>query len=265
MFDWFDGRLKPFSFFFLKLCSWPSRQEQLSIAEGFKQISDLEGVIGAVDVTFIRLKKKPTDRGESFYCRRGFYAVSLQGICDASGQLLDVWCGWPGRAHDSRVFQTSPIFKFIQMNQATAVIPHGFLVADSAYTSSEWLVKKFDSVDESQPSLLEFNRAIAQARIVIENCWSRLKMRWRWLTSLDCDIVRVPLIVEAACVLHNIAEQLNHNVEKKVLPELDQINADEQDDEHDDRVERISQAEQFRRAQRFRQRVLTAFQTRAHG
>ena len=37
----------------------------------------------------------------------------LQGICDRQCCFTDVFAGWPGRAHDSRVFGRSQIGKMI--------------------------------------------------------------------------------------------------------------------------------------------------------
>lgn len=38
----------------------------------------------------------------------------MQGICDENKQFIDVFIGFPGSTHDSRVLRNSPVFSCIE-------------------------------------------------------------------------------------------------------------------------------------------------------
>nr|XP_058972373.1 uncharacterized protein LOC131798721 [Pocillopora verrucosa] len=79
------------------------------------------------------------------------------------------------------------------------------LVGDSAYPLSIWLMKPFKQTPTLTESQLRFNRALSQARVVIEQAFRILKGRWRCLYKpLEEKTSRVPTTIMACCVLHNI-------------------------------------------------------------
>ena len=52
-----------------------------------------------------------------------------------------------------------------------------------------------------------YNYHISRVGIVVENCFGRLKARWRrLLKKLDVDVDHIPKIITACCVLHNLCE-----------------------------------------------------------
>ena len=52
-----------------------------------------------------------------------------------------------------------------------------------------------------------FNYRLSRARIVSENAFGRLKARWwRLLKQNDMAVKKVPKVIAACCVLHNICE-----------------------------------------------------------
>jgi DDE superfamily endonuclease len=68
------------------------------------------GVFGSLDGLAIRIRsptlKEVSDPG-NYYCRKGFYALNVQAICDRSKRFL--WC-FPsnkGSTHDSSAFAAS--------------------------------------------------------------------------------------------------------------------------------------------------------------
>lgn len=66
-------------------------------------------VIGCVAGTHIFIKGNRTDN--SFYNRKGYTSMIIQGICNNRLEFIDIYCGWPGSAHDARVFSNSSIFE----------------------------------------------------------------------------------------------------------------------------------------------------------
>lgn len=50
-----------------------------------------------------------------------------------------------------------------------------------------------------------FNYKLSSVRLTVENAFGRLKgaRRWRCLKRLESDVNNVPVIITAACILHN--------------------------------------------------------------
>lgn len=44
-----------------------------------------------------------------------------------------IFCGWPGSAHDSRVWQNSPQHKKLEEKRAAMLAPTTYIISDSAY------------------------------------------------------------------------------------------------------------------------------------
>ena len=52
-----------------------------------------------------------------------------------------------------------------------------------------------------------FNYQVSCARIVTENAFGRLKARWKRLSKQnDMEVTRVPQVILACCILHNVCE-----------------------------------------------------------
>ena len=137
----------------------------------------------------------------------------IQGVADASFRFLDVSTGYPGSIHDARILRLSKLQREIDqgtwLNGPSKIIGSSevgpLLVGDSAYPLSVWLMKPFKQTPTLTESQLRFNRALSQARVVIEQAFGILKGRWRCLYKpLEEKTSRVPTTIMACCVLHNI-------------------------------------------------------------
>ena len=69
----------------------------------------------------------------------------------------------------------------------------------------------------------KYNKYHSSTRMVIERAFGQLKGRYRRLKYLDVEVTNVPLIVMAACLLHNLCiiheddvEEFIEGVEKEV-------------------------------------------------
>jgi hypothetical protein len=60
--------------------SWPGRRRRQEIREEMGEMG-FPGCLGACDGSLIRFLTKPPEHGESFYCRKKFYGVSLTLTC----------------------------------------------------------------------------------------------------------------------------------------------------------------------------------------
>ena len=52
----------------------------------------------------------PLQSPEDYVKRKGFHAVTLQGLVDSNYRFVDICVGWPAKVHDARVFKNSPLF-----------------------------------------------------------------------------------------------------------------------------------------------------------
>jgi len=69
-------------------------------------------MIGAIDGSHIPIIASPIDP-TSYYCRKDYYSVLLQGVVDSKCRFWDYDFGWAGRCHNWTLFQNSDIGKRI--------------------------------------------------------------------------------------------------------------------------------------------------------
>lgn len=128
--------------------------------------------------------------------------------------------------HDSRVCRCSDVYRNAERrNILTEPVVNirgveigPYLVGDSAYTLSPWLIKPYPEGTRDPDEIL-FNKNLSSARVQVECAFGILKGRWRILQKrLDSRIDFVIKCTVACAVLHNICIQ----------------NGDDWDDEYDD-------------------------------
>ena len=114
--------------------------------EGLYHISDLfaaasgdtfKGCIGALDGLAIKMKcpiisNDLPDPG-NYFCRKGFYALNVQAICDKLCQIIWVRTGNKGSTHDSTAFGGSRLNKYLEKIADKLKERGFFFVGDSAY------------------------------------------------------------------------------------------------------------------------------------
>ena len=114
---------------------------------------------------------------------------------------MNIMVGWPGSVHDAGVLSKSQLYprvtnkEVLNTNSCNImgkdVLP--FLLGDSAYPLSLWLMKPFPHNSALTSSQQTFNCRLSRERIVVENAFRHMKARWRQLMKQnDMDISRVP-------------------------------------------------------------------------
>jgi len=114
------------------------------IAEGFKAKSDgdlFDKCIGALDGWLPIIAKPPqgvVGSRNQMYCIKGFYSVNVQAVSDAKRHFLyyDISCY--GSTHDSLAFLVSSLYDVMSNLHLDY-----YLVADAAYTATEWCLVPF--------------------------------------------------------------------------------------------------------------------------
>ncbi|CAN7943558.1 unnamed protein product, partial [Ixodes hexagonus] len=198
---------------------WPTSEEQEESRKAFKAMHKnkengrrgLPGAIGCIDGCHIEIKK-PAVSEQSYFNRKKFHSILLQGICNEKKKFVDVFIGFPGSAHDARVLRESFIFE-----DGPSKCQDGYLLGDLAYPLLPWLMTPYKAPRSGQLESwqVDYNVAHSSQRVTIETTFGDLKQRFRRLYFVDTDTIeQAVLIVMGACVLTNIC-----NGERDALPE----------------------------------------------
>ncbi|KAH7932481.1 hypothetical protein HPB51_029268 [Rhipicephalus microplus] len=209
---------------------WPDSREQERIKTGFLLRSKDKGprnTIGCVDGCHIEIKK-PEESPHSYFNRKKFPSVVLQGICNDKNKFIDILIGFPGSAPDARVLREGSFFEVAHTKCADS-----YLLGDSSYPLLPWLLTLYRDNEQTFPAWKKrYSKCHSQQKSVIENAFGHLKQRFRRFYFVDAATIKqCCLIVMAACVLHNIC-----NNERDLLIELQEaaeIEEVENDDEND--------------------------------
>ncbi|XP_052691914.1 putative nuclease HARBI1, partial [Crassostrea angulata] len=129
-------------------------------------------VLGAVDGTLIKIQA-PSENEPSYVCRKGFHALNVQAVSDASLRFIDLVCKWPGAVHDSFVFENS------NLNHILAQGCNGWLLGDSGYPLKSYLMTPIN-IPANQKEV-NYNSAHCRTRVVVERAFGVLKSRFRCL------------------------------------------------------------------------------------
>jgi hypothetical protein len=104
----------------------------------------------------------------NYYCRKGFYALNVQAICDKLRRFTWVKTGNKGSTHDSTAFTGTRLNQELLSKMAAKLCARGFfLIGDKAYPLLVYLLVPFD-----KPGSLSaedaFNFWLSNSRIQIE-------------------------------------------------------------------------------------------------
>ena len=181
--------------------------EQLSNSFGLDSQGEFMGCIGALDGLAIKIKR-PTiteilkDPG-AYYCRKGFYALNIQAICDRYKRILWISSRHIGTCHDSRAFKDTQLYDLLKDKAKFLSDQSLFIVGDSAYDLESFLLIPHEEPAPASPED-NYNYYHSNCRIRIECTFGELIMRfglfWR---ALNMDIESAGDIISAASLLHN--------------------------------------------------------------
>jgi len=116
-----------------------------------------------------------------------------------------VYVGWPGSAHDARIWKNSPIYARLQRGGPEILPPNAHVLGDSAYPCDTFLMCPYRDSGHLTTMQKRFNVVLSSSRVVIEQTFGLLKGRFRRLKFLDMsDLKLAAKVVVTACVLHNI-------------------------------------------------------------
>lgn len=189
-------------------------------------------VVGCIDGTHIEITCPSIPNKDDYFCRKQYYSINTQAVVGGKLMFLDVATGFPGCMHDARVLRNTSLFHNANngsiLNEPSCQVMgytvKPFLLGDSAYQPLQWIVKPYTRHRQLTREERKYNRIISQSRSVVERGFGMLKVRWRCLLkALEQGIQHIPAIITACCVLHNICQKNNEELDQDDNVLLQQI------------------------------------------
>ena len=150
-----------------------------------------------------KIQNAPQKDKELYFTRKKRYALHWQGIVDFRGIFTGYDIGWPGSVHDAKVYRHSSFYS----NRSFLIRENDFLIGDSAYPLSPFLIKPYNKPNNEQKI---FNQIFSSHRIVVEHSFGRLKNRFVGIREISVKKVSTAInLIDCAIILHNYLELAN--------------------------------------------------------
>ncbi|KAK3213180.1 hypothetical protein Dsin_017886 [Dipteronia sinensis] len=205
-----------------KYLQWPDGDSLRKVKEDFESASGIPNVVGSMYTTHIPIiapkvsvaayfNKRHTERNQ-----KTSYSITVQGVVDPNGVFTDVCIGWPGSMPDDQVLEKSALHQ-----RASGGLLKGVWIAGgSGYPLMDWVL-----VPYTQQHLTwtqhAFNEKIGEIQRVAKDAFARLKGRWSCLQKrTEVKLQDLPVVLGACCVLHNICEMKNEEMDPKLTFDL---------------------------------------------
>ncbi|KAF7830444.1 protein ALP1-like [Senna tora] len=205
-----------------KYLQWPDEATLRNIKGEFESISGIPNVVGSMYTSHIPIiapkisvaayfNKRHTERNQ-----KTSYSITVQGVVDPRGVFTDVCIGWPGSMPDDQVLEKSALFK----RADKGLLKGMWIVGSSGYPLMDWVL-----VPYTQQNLTwtqhAFNEKIGEVQKAAKDAFARLKGRWCCLQKrTEVKLQDLPVVLGACCVLHNICEMRNEEIDPELKFEL---------------------------------------------
>lgn len=189
----------------------PASDNEIEAAKiDFFQIAGIPAVIGAIDGTLIKIQEVGGAQNKTdFFCRKQFYAINAQVVCDANCRIIDIVARWPGSTHDETVFLNSAIFERFLNGEFIRRGRISLLLGDGGYGREEFLAVPL-RVTQRQRTQAEL--LYQQSHITTRNTIERLFGQWKkrfpclWIGMRFRNLDTVVHVIQATAVLHNLCK-----------------------------------------------------------
>ncbi|KAJ8983616.1 hypothetical protein NQ317_004254 [Molorchus minor] len=159
------------------------------------------GVIGVIDGTHIKIDR-PADDPDSYLNRKHFYSIQAQVVCDHRRKIRDIFVGFPGSVHDSRVLRSSPVYETLPEKCNGTY----YILGDSGYPCLRNLLTPFKDNGHLTRRQRNYNYVLSTNRYIIEHCFGITKQKFRQLYHMKLkDISLMVHLIRACAVLCNLS------------------------------------------------------------
>ncbi len=165
----------------------------------------------------------------------------MQAICDSTGKFIDIFIGFPGSVHDTRILKNSYFYI------AWKYPPSGyFILGDGGYPSLETPISLITPFREPVHGWVQrkFNHHQSKARSIIERAFSKMRTRWRstLFKALEVRPTFAPQVIASCAFLHNVCMDNGDVLEIDNDVEQDTMDPEPLPEEGPDRQERSRNA-----------------------
>ncbi|XP_022754849.1 protein ANTAGONIST OF LIKE HETEROCHROMATIN PROTEIN 1-like [Durio zibethinus] len=205
-----------------KFVQWPDDNKMKRIKEKFKSITGIPNVGGSIYTTHVPIiapkvsvvayfNKKHTERNQ-----KTSYSITLQGVVDQKGVFTDVCIGWPGSMSDDQILEKSAFYQRATRGHLKDV----WVVGGKGYPLMDGVLVPYTRQNLTWAQHA-FNEKIGEIEKVSKEAFARLKGRWSCLQKrTEVKLQELPAVLGACCVLHNICELRNDEMDPGLTFEL---------------------------------------------
>lgn len=198
-----------------KYVRWPDADEREEISQRFKRRYDCPNCVGQADGTLVELVFAPqTPDAPDYHGRKMKWSLTLLIVGDDRRFVRYYLSGFPGCAHDNRVWKWSKLYQHMD----DYFSPSEYIITDTAYEPCPVIVPAYKSGEAGvadSPKKLHFNKKLGTPRETIEHINGMLKGRYpgamRRIRKVikDKESLREILeLIDCAMILHNILLKL---------------------------------------------------------
>ncbi|XP_060524763.1 putative nuclease HARBI1 [Cylas formicarius] len=189
--------------------------EEQHIYEQFYQIAHFPEVVGCIDCTHIPIKNPGGLVAELYRNRKRTFSINVQVVAGPSMKIMDIVARWPGREHDSMIFNNSSLKARFEAGHL-----HGYLLGDSGYPCLPYLMTPL--LHPENDSEILYNSSQIRTRNVVERLFGVWKRRFPCLAKgLGTKLETTCVIVVACAVLYNIGIDFGENLDEVLVEERD--------------------------------------------
>lgn len=216
---------------------WPSPEERKNASDLFEKKYGFPNGFALMDGTLLELAFCPhADDYSDYHGRKYFYSLTVLVINNDNKEIIFYNAGFPGSAHDNRVWENTPICQ----QPKKYFSPTEYILADTAFTPSNHCVPSYKCVTGTRlPEDEEnFNDALSTPRVTSEHTIGIWKGRFGYLRKIRMRLTNdrrsleiFLVLIDSTVVLHNLLVQQNDPVDIQTW--LDELEADEFSDMDD--------------------------------
>jgi len=180
------------------------------LEESFVRVSTcgecMRGCVGAVDGLAVKIKQpsvREDPRQKRYYCRKGFFALNLQAVCDGNRVFTYAKIAAPGSVNDALAWTLCDM----HIDLENGALGSYWIAGDAAYGCSSNLLCPHSGAQT--PKKKNFDFYLSQKRIHVECAFGLLVGRFGVLWApLRCTLKEAVRTVEACIGLHNVIQEL---------------------------------------------------------
>lgn len=181
-------------------------EEKEAIKHSIQESHGIPDVIGIMDGTHVILGAKPSYQGEQYFNKKSRYSISCMIVNDHNCRITHLHAGFPGSAHDSRVFTNSQIW----LHHAEFFKSPEYILTDTGYPLTTITLPPYKVLASKKKENQRFNKYLSSIRVRSEHTIGQLKGRFQSLRGIPTVIsgkethTLVVLWIRSCAVLHNL-------------------------------------------------------------